>query len=105
MAAKNTAAGSLCSVAVWTGAMRIESNFINFTAEFIFVKIREKINHCIVDSDFVEDELVLRVLKELKTLNEENAQELIDELKKDYEYIDSAFLYKKVMTTKEENDD
>ena len=69
------------------------------------VKIREKINHCIVDSDFVEDELVLRVLKELKTLNEENAQELIDELKKDYEYIDSAFLYKKVMTTKEENDD
>ena len=40
-----------------------------------------------------------------KTLNEENAQELIDELKKDYEYIDSAFLYKKVMTTKEENDD
>ena len=29
----------------------------------------------------------------------------IDELKKDYEYIDSAFLYKKVMTTKEENDD
>ena len=69
------------------------------------VKIREKINHCIVDIDFVEDEIVLRVLKELKTLNEENAQELIDELKKDYEYIDSAFLYKKVMTTKEENDD
>ena len=69
------------------------------------VKLKDNIKHAIVDSDFVEDELVIRVLNELKTLDEENAQDLIDNLKEDYEYIDSGFLYKKVVATKEENDD
>lgn len=68
-------------------------------------ELKDKIKRAIVDSDFIEEKLLLRFLKELKTLNSENAEKLFAELVKDYPLVDSGFMYKKVMTTKGECDE
>ena len=67
--------------------------------------LKDNIKRAIVDSDFVDEKLVLRFLKELKSLNGDNAKDLFDKLVKDYPYVDSGFMYKKVMTTKGECDE
>ena len=68
-------------------------------------ELKNKINRAIIDSDFVEDKLILRFLDELKILNEDNSKDLFDKLVKDYPNVDSGFMYKKVMTTKGECDE
>lgn len=70
------------------------------------ISLRGYINRGIIDSDFLENDVVIEVVKELCKLEETNYEFLIKNITKFHPEVtfDTGYLYQKTLTKKEEND-